>query len=482
MATLLLLIVSISGCSAWYTPDSSAEPLNVVVIHVDDLGWSDLSVQGSSYYETPHIDGLASRGMRFTNAYAAASICSPSRAALLTGRYPARTGITDWIRSGFQGGDIPSDRQNPTAYVGEADKRLLTPPNPLWMELEEITIAEMLKEAGYTSAHIGKWHLGAEYWHPDRQGFDFNYGGNDFGQPPSYFDPYVTERQGAITTLEPRREGEYLTDREGDEAVKFIQDHRDGPFFLHLANYAVHTPIQAKEELIRRFESKPKTNHRDPVYAAMISSVDQAVGRVLQTLAELELEDQTLIIFTSDNGGLKMQDAERLTDNSPLRSGKGYPYEGGIRVPLIISWPGVVRPATFSYDPVSSIDIMPTIAEATGTGLPADRPVDGLSLVSHIASGGEQAIGRDALLWHFPHYRVGHTIPPYSIVRNGDWKLIKWWEGPDYELYNLQEDIGEANNLADDRPERLRELDLLLSDMLDNTDAKLPRKNLDYNK
>ncbi|MEX0773971.1 MAG: sulfatase [Balneolales bacterium] len=476
----LFLTIGIYGCSA---VGPSEEPLNVIVINVDDLGWADLSVQGSSYYETPHIDGLASSGIRFTNAYAAASICSPTRASLLTGRYPARIGITDWIRSGFQGGEVPEDRENPTEYVGGTDKMLLTPPNPLWMERDEVTIAEILKEAGYTSAHIGKWHLGADAWYPEKQGFDLNIGGSDFGQPPSYFDPYYKENQGHIPTLEPRKKGEYLTDREADEALQFIQEHQDQPFFLHLAHYAVHTPIQAKEEIVERFGRKAKTNQKDPVYAAMVYSVDQAVGSILHKLRELNIDDRTLIIFTSDNGGLKSpEEGDQFTDNSPLRSGKGYPYEGGIRVPLIISWPGVVGPATISYEPVSSIDITPTIAEAVGANLPEDRNIDGRSLVDHLISGGREAIERNALLWHFPHYRVGHTIPPYSIVRSGDWKLIKWWEGPSYELYNLHEDIGEKNNLANEMSDKVIEMKTVLSDMLKKTNAKLPRTNPDFKK
>lgn len=474
---IIIFFTVISACSQL---DSSDESLNVIVIHVDDLGWADLSVQGSTYYETPHIDGLASKGIRFTDAYSAASVCSPTRAALLTGRSPARIGITDWIRSEFQGGTIPDDRKNPTEYIGETDKQLLTPPNPLWMEHDEITIAEILKEAGYNSTHIGKWHLGSDDWYPESQGFDFNIGGTDFGQPPSFFDPYYNERQGYIETLEPRNKGEYLTDREADEALAFIREHQNQPFFLHFANYAVHTPIQAKEETIERFKSKPKTNQRDPVYAGMVYSVDQAVGAIINQLKELNLFDKTLIIFTSDNGGLIDQNGDRFTDNSPLRSGKGYPYEGGIRVPMIINWPGVVKPASISYEPVSSIDIMPTIVDAVGLSLPEDRPIDGLSLVEHIVTGGQELIDRDALIWHFPHYRQGHTIPPYSIIRSGKWKLLKWWEGPTFELFNLLEDIGEQNNLVDEMPDKVDELNTMLNEKLKDMNAKLPRKNPDY--
>lgn len=450
-------------------------PPNIVLINVDDLGWTDLSVQGSTYFETPHIDGLASEGVRFTNAYAAAAICSPSRAAILTGRYPARLGLTDWIRARFQGGEIPADGHNPTVYVGGPEFPLLTPPNPLWMEHEEVTLAEMLEPVGYTSAHIGKWHLGAEAWFPETQGFDVNLGGSDYGQPPSYFDPYVLPRQGDLGTLRPRREGEYLTDREADEAVRFIREHRDRPFFLHMAHYAVHTPIQAKEELTTRYAAKPSTNQDDPAYAAMVHSVDEAVGRILETIDELGIAERTLVVFTSDNGGLLGP-----TDNAPLRSGKGFPYEGGIRVPLIVRWPGMVPGATVSHEPVIGIDLLPTLAEAVGVALPRGREIDGVSLLEHLRSGARSPLAREALYWHFPHYRSGRQIPPYSVVRKGDWKLLKWLEGPTYELYNLREDPGEQTNLAEEEPEKVTELNAMLDGWYTIVGARLPRPNPDF--
>ncbi len=448
---------------------------NIVIVNVDDMGWTDLSVQGSVYYETPHIDGLAAQGLRFTNAYAAAAICSPSRAALLTGRHPARIGITDWIRSRFQGGTIPADRKNPTQYVGAPHERLLTPPNPLWMEHEERTIAELLKPAGYVSAHIGKWHLGADDWYPETQGFDVNIGGSDYGQPPSYFDPYFRKAQGDIPTLKPRRKGEYLTDREADEAVAFIRRNRARPFFLHLAHYAVHTPIQARADLTARYATKPKTNQTNPEYAAMVHSVDQSVGEVLAALEEAGLTGRTLVIFTSDNGGLLGP-----THNAPLRSGKGYPYEGGIRVPFIVRWPGVVPAATISYAPTMGIDVLPTVAGAAGIELPKDRPIDGISLLEHLRSGGARALERQALFWHFPHYRNGHEIPPYSIARSGDWKLIRWSEGPRFELYNLRADLGEAKDLTAAMPEKVAELDAQLAAWQRAVGAKLPQPNPAY--
>ena len=446
---------------------------NFVFILVDDLGWIDTGCYGSKFYETPNIDRLAAEGMRFTDAYAACAVCSPTRAAVMTGRYPARLGVTDWIRSRFQGGKIPADKKNPTEYVGGKNKKLLCPPNALWMELEEITIAEALKSAGYTSCHIGKWHLGADDWYPDRQGFDFNVGGCDFGQPPNYFDPYSRKGQGPIPTLESRRKGEYLTEREADEAVKFIRRHKDKPFFLYMAHYAVHTPIQAKADLVAKYKAKKPTNQKNPTYAAMIESVDDAVGRICSALDELNLAERTIIFFTSDNGGLM-----GVTHNAPLRAGKGYPYEGGIREPLIVRWPKVIKPGTVSHEPVTSVDYFPTVCQAAGVPLPRDRDIDGVSILGHLKSNGIQKLNRDTLFWHFPHYRG--NIMPYSIIREGNWKLIKRYEGKTFELYNLKGDLSESNDLSEILPAKVRQLNAKLTRWLKLSGAKLPRPNPDY--
>ncbi len=311
-------------------PVSAQPPLNFIIILVDDLGWTDLTCQGSKYYETPHVDRLAAQGMRFTDGYAACAVCSPTRAAVQTGRYPGRVGVTDWIRSKFQNGIIPPDGKNPTEYVG-GKRPLLCPPNPLFMELDEFTLAEALKPAGYVSCHIGKWHLGQIDQFPEKQGYDENYGGCDLGQPPNYFDPYQSKREFyQIPNLPPRRTGEYLTDREADEAVGFIRRNKDQPFFLNMDHYCVHTPLQAKKDVTDKYNAKPKTNQKNPVYAAMVESVDDSTGRIMAVLDELKLTDRTVVIFTSDNGGLMGP-----TNNAPLRSGKGFPCAGGIRVPLI---------------------------------------------------------------------------------------------------------------------------------------------------
>ena len=391
----------------------------------------------------------------------------------MTGRYPARIGITDWIRARFQGGEIPADKKNPAGFEGGTDKKVLCPKNPLWMELEEVTIAELLRAAGYKTCHIGKWHLGADDWYPEKQGFDYNFGGCDYGQPPSYFDPYTNNRlPEGIYNLPSRTPGEHLSDREADEAVRFITEHKDQPFFLYFANYAVHTPIQGREDLVQKYRAKIPDHQNDPEYAALVEGVDIAVGKIMQTLDLLNITDNTVVIFTSDNGGLLGK-----TSNQPLRSGKGFPYEGGIREPVIVRWPTKVAAGSISDVPISSIDYLPTICGIAGVDLPVDRAIDGVDLNPDLSQTG--TIDRDALFWHFPHYRYNQENP-YSIVRAGEWKLIKRYDGKVFELFNLQEDISECNDLADQLPEKVKELDALLSRWLQETGAKIPKPNPDY--
>jgi arylsulfatase A len=464
----LVLVLAAIRSAIGEDPAPADRPPNIVLILVDDLGWTDLACYGSTYYETPNIDRLATEGMRFTNAYAACPVCSPTRASVLTGRAPARHGITDWIRAGWQGTSVPEDRRNPTQYVHQDGRELACPPNQLWMEHEEITIAELLKLAGYATCHIGKWHLGFEDWYPTSQGFDLNIGGCDFGHPPSYFDPY--ERgEWRIPTLPSRKVGEYLTDREADEAVGFVRAHADGPFFLYWAPYAVHTPLQAKPKLIAKYRAKERTNQKNATYAAMIESLDDGVGRVLTALDALELADRTLVIFTSDNGGLLGP-----TNNAPLRSGKGFPYEGGIRVPLLVRQPGLVERGATSGVIAGSVDLLPTICAAVGIGPPADRVIDGIDLTPILRGGESDDLEDRAMFWHFPHYRYDQETP-FSIVRRGEWKLIRRYEGPTYELYDLADDIGETNDLSDELPEKVAELNALLDRWLEETGAKLPR-------
>ncbi|MHC4429349.1 MAG: sulfatase, partial [Planctomycetota bacterium] len=415
----------------------------------------------------------AAEGMRFTHGYAAAAVCSPSRAAFMTGCYPARLGITDWIRP-LAGTEWTEEviRAGPE-YVTRGDRPLLTPRNPRWMELEEVTLAELLQERGYATGFVGKWHLGPPGWFPEDQGFDVNRGGCDFGHPPAYFDPYPAKHQRTgFPNLAPRREGEYLTDREADEALAFIRAHADRPFLLVLCHYAVHSPIRGKPDLVAHYEGKSTPaddGQRHPAYAAMVHSVDEALGSILDLLEESGLTGNTFVVFTSDNGGATHFDA---TDNRPLRSGKGRPYEGGIRVPFIVRWPARVQPGETGA-PVSSMDLLPTICDAIGINPPEDRIIDGVSFMPVLERSG--VLEPRPLFWHFPHYWWGGRLAPYSIVRSGDWKLIRWYEGGPSELYDLRADPGETTNRALEDPARVRALEALLDNWLDETGAKRPR-------
>ncbi len=477
MKRVLLLLLVVAAVFA--AKNLHAAPrLNFVVVLIDDLGWADLACQGSDYHRTPNIDRLAAEGMRFTHGYAACAVCSPTRAALLTGRYPARLGITDWMRMTFQK-ESAADPALPGGYERETynlvrapGEALLTPRNPRFMPHSEVTLAELLAPAGYQCGYIGKWHLGDEEWSPETQGFHTNVGGCDLGQPPSYFDPYVNSAWGkeGIAKLPPRRKGEYLTDRLGDEAVKFIEANRERPFLLYMAHYGVHAPIEAKKDLEAQYAGRRGKTQSSAAYAAMVQSVDEATGRLVEAIDNAGLAERTVIIFTSDNGG-----ESRYTNNAPLRAGKGMPYEGGIRAPYLVRWPGVIQPGSLSHEPICSIDLLPTIAELAGVERPGDRPIDGVSLVEHLRSSGKQPLEPRPLFWHFPHYRVGGPTP-YSVVRSGDWKLVKYWEGPTFELYNLKEDEFEQRDLAGQSGPKVKELDSLLGEHLRTIGARLPRK------
>jgi arylsulfatase A len=426
---------------------ASARPPNVIVILVDDLGWRDLGCQGSEFFETPHIDRLAAAGMRFTTGYAACTVCSPTRAAMLTGQYPARLRITDWIPG----------HQRP-------DAKLLPPDWTKHLPLETVTIAERLKTAGYATASIGKWHLGGPEHSPEHQGFDENKGGYDRGQPPSYFAPY------RIPTLPEGPKGEYLTDREAAEAVTFITAHRDGPFFLYLPHYCVHTPIQAKPDMTAKYAAKeaPAQQPRNDAYAAMVESVDDCLGRIVATLDELGIRDQTAIVFTSDNGGLA-----NVTDTRPLRAGKGSAYEGGVRVPLIVSWPGVTKPGSESDVPVITPDIPATVLALTGVGPEPGQPIDGRDLSAVLAGG---TLDREALYWHYPHYHPGGATPS-SAIRAGSWRLVHFYEDDRDELYDLATDPGETTDLAAKQPDRARALREQLDTWLAEVGGQLPVPN-----
>ncbi len=423
-----------------------AQP-NVIVVLVDDMGWRDLSCQGSPYFETPHIDRLAASGMRFTHGYSACTVCSPTRAAMLMGQYPARLHITDWIPG----------HQRPHAKLSIPDWQKFLP-------LETVTVAERLQSAGYATASIGKWHLGGDAYFPEHQGFDRNIGGSDRGQPPSSFSPYK------IPTLPDGPVGEYLTDREAAEAVSFIEAHRDRPFFLYLPHYAVHTPIQAKPAVKAKYAAKDAGGLavNNAGYAAMVESVDDALGTILAALDRLGIRDRTAIVFTSDNGGLVSS-----TDNAPARAGKGSAYEGGVRVPFIVSWPGVTRPGTTSAEPVITPDIPATILDLTGAGPEPGQPLDGVSLAPALRG---EPLGRDALYWHYPHYHPGGATP-HSAVRAGDWRLVRFYEDGRRELYNLRADEGETTDLAAREPDRVTDLTEKLDAWLASVGAQLPTPN-----
>ena len=449
--------------------DESGGKLNFVFFLVDDLGWTDVGCYGSTFYETPNIDRLAEQGMRFTDAYAACPVCSPTRASIMTGKYPARLHLTDWIPG----------HANPTA-------KLKIPDWTKYLDHGEITLAEAFKSAGYATCHIGKWHLGSEEYYPEKHGFDRNIAGYHAGAPPTYFYPYKGKlvygnaKAAGIPTLEEGIDGEYLTDRLTDEALTFIDSTKNEPFFLYLSHYGVHTPIEEKKEMVEKFTAKiqPGNPQDNPVYAAMIQSVDESVGRVLDKLDEMGIADNTVIIFMSDNGGLigegKWTD---VTSNLPLRSGKGTPYEGGVREPMIIRWPGVTEPGSICSDIVTSTDFYPTMLEmATIEGDP-NQHTDGVSLVPLLRQTG--TLDRDAVYWHYPHYHpLGST--PFGSVRTGDYKLIEFYEDSRVELYNLKDDIGEQDNLAEKMPDKADELLSMLDSWRKSVDAQMPVPNPEY--
>ncbi|MBB5039149.1 sulfatase [Prosthecobacter dejongeii] len=442
------------------TSQAQDRPPNIIFILIDDMGWTDLGCYGSKYYETPHLDQLAKDGMRFTQAYSACTVCSPTRAAILTGKSPARLHVTDWIAG--------HNRPNARLSIPEWTKHLPE---------DEETLAERLKTRGYATASIGKWHLGGTDHYPEKHGFDVNIGGTDAGSPPSYFSPYK------IATLPDGPQGEFLTDRLTTEAIGFIEKHKDQPFFIYLPHYAVHTPIMGKPDVVAKYQAKKADGgHSNPVYAALVESVDDGVGRMRETLKKLDLSENTLFVFTSDNGGLShMVGAQGWkpgpTDNSPSRLGKGGPYDGGVHIPLIIAWPGTIEPGTINDSPVISYDHVPTLLEATGTPLKEGQVVDGESLMPLLTQ--KDILKREAIYWHYPHYHPG-SATPYSAIRAGDWKLIEFFEDQHVELYNLRRDVGEADNVAAAEPDIAQKMQKQLSDWRTQVGAQLPVANEKY--
>lgn len=455
---------------------------NFVFILADDLGWRDASCYGSTFYETPNIDRLAAKGMRFTDAYAACPVCSPSRASIMVGKYPARMDTTDWF-----GAPQPYNVQRHWIK----NKPLLPAAYNEYLALEEVTVAEALKESGYATFFAGKWHLGPveKYW-PENQGFDINKGGWEKGSPGlpgGYFTPYGNPR------LADGPKGEHLPARLAQETIKFIREHKDKSFLACLSFYSVHTPLMTREELKQKYlEKREKIEIEGPmwgkegnrkvrlvqehvVYAGMVEAMDSAIGKVLDTLEESGLEDNTIVIFMSDNGGLATSEGHP-TSNLPLRAGKGWLYEGGIREPMIIKWPSVTKPFSVCNVPVTSTDFYPTMLEMAGLSLRPRQHKDGVSLVPLLKG---KMLDRGAIYWHYPHYG-NQGGSPGAAIREGDWKLIKWYEDGQLELYNLKGDIGEKNNLVDKHSDITERLHKRLKKWLREMDAKMPSPNPKY--
>ncbi|MCK5820577.1 MAG: sulfatase [Bacteroidales bacterium] len=453
------------GCAKESSP-------NFVVFLVDDLGWADVGCNNpETFYETPNVDIMASEGVRFTDAYASCPVCSPTRASIMTGKHPVRVGITDWIP-----GADPKNR------------KLRGPQDLHALPFEEITLAEVLKEEGYSTCHVGKWHLGEEGSWPENHGFDVNIGGWSKGSPrgAGYYVPYKNPR------LTDGPEGEFLTQRLTREAVEYLDSIQDSPFFLYFAFYTVHTPIQASVSHIEYFKQKlatlnpgdkssQRTEHEgvskliqdNPAYASMVAAMDEAVGKVTQKIKDLGLEDETYYIFTSDNGGLStLKNKGYPTSNLPLRAGKGWCYEGGIRVPFIIQGPGIE--SGISNDLVISMDIYPTILELAGIDLRPNQLIDGRSIMAFTNETIHESTR--TLYWHYPHYH-GSMWTPGAAMRQGDWKLIEFYEYDKVELYNLANDIGEMHNLADSLPDKTQDLLKQLHSWQNESGAKLPVLN-----
>ncbi|MEA3366608.1 MAG: sulfatase, partial [Planctomycetota bacterium] len=451
---------------------------NFLFILVDDLGWKDLGCFGSTFYETPNVDRLRAGGMKFTDAYAACPVCSPTRASIMAGKYPTRTGVTDYINPA--GGNQPGKWRRNT--------RLLPAPYTDRLAHGEVTLAEAFKQAGYATFFAGKWHLGPEGFWPEDQGFDVNKGGIERGGPyggKKYFSPYGNPR------LADGPPGEHLPIRLGRETADFVQAHSGGPFLAYLAFYSVHSPHMTTEELKAKYRAKQKDapetrwgtegerkvrlvqNHA--VYAGMVEAMDTAVGIVLDHLDRLGLAENTIVFFMSDNGGLSTSEGHP-TANLPLRAGKGWLYEGGIREPMIVRAPGLTRPGSVCTEPVTSTDFYPTMLDLAGLPARPDQHVDGVSLRPLLEG---KRMDRGPIFWHYPHYG-NQGGAPGGAVRDGPWKLVEWYAGGRLELYHLRDDPGETRDLADAHPDVVKALHAKLVAWRKETGAKMPTPNPRY--
>jgi arylsulfatase A-like enzyme len=461
---VLCLMLPLVACGPSGTSPRPRMP-NIILILADDLGARDLGCYGSNFYETPNIDALAARGMQFTSAYSACPVCSPTRGAIMTGRSPARTGLTGHI--------------NPTGrHRYPPDGPIIPPDDFNFLPLEEETIAEALVPLGYNTLFVGKWHLGGDekYW-PEHQGFQSTVGLMPGGRKDAplhhytYHYPYFDRTRSPdfeIPGMEGGSSGEYLTDRLTEETVQWLTTYKsEHPFFIYLSHYAVHSPYEGQDHLVEKYQAKLETDSSQfsPDYAAMIESLDSSVGRIVETLHRRGLQDNTLIIFASDNGG------EPLTDNSPLREGKSYLYEGGIRVPLIVRWPGKVAEGSSSDVPTISEDLYPTIVEIVG-GISVSQELDGTSLVPALTGASTQS---RALHWYYPHY--SRADRPGAAIRDGDFKLIENYDPAGLELFNLSEDPSESTDLSAEMEEKALHLKAQLDAWLDSVNARLHRPN-----
>ena len=455
-------------------PAQADKQTNFLFFLVDDMGWADIGANGSTFHETPHIDRLAKSGMRFTQGYAAGSVCSPTRASIMTGKHPVRVDITDWI---------PGQPNRPT-------NPLLHPEDRHSLPLEEVTLAEALKQHGYQTFFAGKWHLGKEGEWPTDQGFDINIGGHHKGSPPGgYYAPWTNP------ALKAKRKGEYLTERLTEESAKFLESRdKAEPFLLYLSYYNIHTPIQPYKKRIDHYKSKAeksftgptpfevehdgktRTRQDNPALASMVAAVDDSVGALLDKLENLKLDDNTVVIFFSDNGGLSTLGRIGPGCNLPLRAGKGWLYEGGIREPTLIRAPGVTQPGSVSDKPMISMDFFPTMLDLAGLPLQPKLHVDGRSLLSQLKGNDS---GQRTLHWHYPHYH-GSSWKPGASIRDGDWKLIEFYHYNNFELYNLAKDPGERTDLARRNPRKAAELRAKLSAWQKQMKAKMPVPNPDY--
>jgi len=432
---------------------SSGKP-NILFILIDDMGWMDLGCQGNENLHTPNIDALARDGIRFTDAYAPAPVCSPTRAAIMTGQSPARLQITNHLPH--------QDRFTPK------DSKILPAKMLNHLPLEHVTLAERLKEdAGYATAFIGKWHLYTgreEKYNPLNQGFDINIGGCSYGGPPTFFDPY------RIDFLPDRKKGEYLPDRLADETIAFMgeQKLKKKPFFVTLWNYTVHWPMEAPAKLVEKYKDLPVKGYRDHRYAAMIEAMDSAIGKVLRSLDELQISDDTLVIFSSDNGPFG-----GVGDARPLRADKGHLYEGGIRVPLIVRWPGKIKPGMTDQTPIILTDFFPTILDAAGISPDPNSPVDGENILPHLK--GEKKLKDRAIHWHYPNFAFHRDNRLGSAIREGDYKLLHFYDTDSVELYNVRKDISEKNDLSGELPKLASRLQGKLKSWLKESGAVMPR-------